>query len=101
MNTVAKKTRLVELLAVWLTDAANDLGGAAKRAELRQIVRKAAMTAAETYAEDPFDIEESDSFGVVHLIARFAAAMDEHEKDIRLMDKEVDTKDKEPDDEKE
>ena len=84
-NKPTPPNRDVEILAIWLHSACR--GSEEQFGVLRDMVRVAANNAAEMYeSPNPSDkIEPDDDYGVQTIIARFAARLDEMERE-RLED---------------
>ena len=69
----------IEILAVWLNGAAIDIG---RQAELRKLVKLALVHADEMYTpDDPDPLEDNDPLQVKEVLGRFAAALDEDDRD--------------------
>jgi hypothetical protein len=76
-----RKLNSAELVAIWLYNAAREMG---HQDTVREVIHRAAKHAAEIYAapDEEESLETEDGFGVRHTLARFATTWDETEREV-------------------
>ena len=77
-----RKINSAELVAIWLCNAAREMG---HHDTVREVIQRAAKHAAEIYAtpDEEENLETVDGLGVRDALARFASAWDDAEREAR------------------
>ena len=77
-----RKINSAELVAIWLCNAAREMG---HQDTMREVIQRADKYATEIYAapDEEETLETEDGFGVRDVLARFASAWDDAEREAR------------------